>query len=205
MSMSKKEERRNKIKEAAKDLFVKNNIEYTTLSQIAAKAGVGEATVYRHFANKVQLALEIAVDYADWYSEEVGKRIDKGSHVDQFRVVLDFFIELYSHQPDYFIYLEHFDDYVSHQPSVVEGIEAYEERFLNISRQICDIEAGEVLDDSVRKDIDADLATHTFSISFIALCQKMLLRGHVFSQDDKYDPIKALEMMRDMMIESLKA
>jgi len=205
--MSKKEERRSKIKEGAKVLFVKNNIEYTTFNQIAAEAGVGEATVYRHFSNKVQLALEIAIDYANWYSEEVSRRIrrHRGSHVEQFGVVLDFFIELYKEQPDYFIYLEHFDDYLSHQPGVVEGIEAYEESFLNISRQICDIEAGEVLDDSVRKDIDADLATHTFSISFIALCQKMLLRGHVFSQDDKYDPIKALEMMRDVMLESVKA
>ncbi len=111
--MTKKEERRLLIKESARQLFIEKNIEMATFNQIATKAGVGEATVYRHYSNKGELALEIAVDYASEYAETLTSRIKKcqSSHLDKFELVLDYFIELFKMKPDYFIYLEHFDNF----------------------------------------------------------------------------------------------
>lgn len=205
--MTKKEQRRQQIKEAARQLFVEKNIEMTTFSEIAELAQVGEATVYRHYANKGLLAMEIAIDYAKVYSDEIKRRLGnhKGSHLEQFGEVLSYFIEIYQEWPEYFIYLSHFDDFISHSSYELEGLGTYEEMFTSISRAICDIDGGEVPDASIRRDVDVDLLTHTFSISFISLSQKMLLRGHVFRQDERYDPLEALELTKKMMLENIKA
>lgn len=205
--MTKKEERRRLIKESARVLFIDKNIELTTFSQIASKAGVGEATVYRHYSNKGQLALEIAIDYASAYADTLMKSIEacQGSHLDKVELVLNYFIYLFTEQPDYYIYLESFDNFIMHNDQKLEGIEVYEDYFLNISKSICDVDQGEAPDASIRKDIDIDLATHTFGVTFISLCQKLLLRGHVFSQDERYKAIEGLELMKGFMLESLKA
>ena len=205
--MTKKEERRLLIKASARVLFIDKTIELTTFNQIAAKAGVGEATVYRHYSNKGELALEIAIDYAADYSDTLTMRIDasKGSHLDKFELVLDYFIELFNIKPDYFIYLEHFDNYVMHNDHKIVGVEVYEHYFLNISQSICDVDAGEVPDASVRKDVNIDMATHTFAVSYISLCQKLLLRGHIFGHDDRYHAEESLNWMKSVMLNSLKA
>lgn len=54
-----KEQKRNDIAMACKDLFIKNGIDAVTVSQIAKEAGVGKGTVYDYFENKEDIVFEI--------------------------------------------------------------------------------------------------------------------------------------------------
>ena len=49
------EERRQQLLDVAKNLFSKNGFTGTTTKKIADKAGVSEAMVFKHFANKEEL------------------------------------------------------------------------------------------------------------------------------------------------------
>jgi len=204
--MSKKEERRRYIKASARERFIESGIELTTFAQIAKGAKVGEATVYRHYSNKGELALEIAMDYGEGFVNAVTRRLEDhdGSHLQKLELILAYYIELFQEQPDYFIYLEHFDNYMMHNDLQPKGLETYEALFLGINKMICDIQGGEVPDSSVRNDMNVDLAAHTFNISFLSLCQKLLLRGQVLHEDIRHNPIEALVLLKETMINSIK-
>ena len=57
VSKQKKAETRRKIVRAAAELFVNQGFEATSMKQIAKAAGIGDATVYKYFANKDKLVL----------------------------------------------------------------------------------------------------------------------------------------------------
>jgi TetR/AcrR family transcriptional regulator, mexJK operon transcriptional repressor len=52
---SKSEEKRQKILNAAADLFLSHGFENTSMDQVAVDAGVSKQTVYSHFGNKEEL------------------------------------------------------------------------------------------------------------------------------------------------------
>ena len=52
------------ILEAARDLIVTEGFAGLRLEHVAARAGVGKATIYRHFASKEALALELLLELA---------------------------------------------------------------------------------------------------------------------------------------------
>ena len=204
--MTKKEERRLLIQECARQLFIEANIDQVTFSEIAKRAGVGEATVYRHFPNKASLAMAIGLAYVEDFSSNLVTKLkaSEKTHLEQFEMVLDYYIDLYHNKPDYFIYLEHFDNFLAHNQEPIEGFDLYEAKFQTVTKAICDLEAGETVDGSVRKGLDLDLMTYTYNITFVSLCQKLLLRGRITDEDIRHEAGKELLLMKDIMVKSFK-
>ena len=62
-----------KIIDAAFEVFVREKIEVANMSEIARTAGVGRATLFRHFPSKLELV--IAVNGAKWkeYLDELDR------------------------------------------------------------------------------------------------------------------------------------
>ena len=52
--------RRREIAMAALEVFAEHGFEATSISQIAAAAGVGKGTIYLYFATKAELTVEAA-------------------------------------------------------------------------------------------------------------------------------------------------
>jgi AcrR family transcriptional regulator len=50
---------RRRIRAAARDLFIENGADFTTIDGIAARAGIGRATFYLHYQNKTEVLLDI--------------------------------------------------------------------------------------------------------------------------------------------------
>jgi len=50
-----------KVLEAAMQLFAKRGIESTSMDAIAAGSGVSKATIYKHWADKDDLCMEVLV------------------------------------------------------------------------------------------------------------------------------------------------
>lgn len=63
--------RRPAIVAAATSLFAKRGIDATSMRDIADRAGVREAAIYRHFPGKKELAREIFLSWYGWYSGEL--------------------------------------------------------------------------------------------------------------------------------------
>ena len=59
------EERPQQILDAATEIFAEKGLAAARLDDIARRAGVGNATMYRHFANRRELALAVYADEVD--------------------------------------------------------------------------------------------------------------------------------------------
>jgi TetR/AcrR family transcriptional repressor of mexJK operon len=74
--------KRKAILEAARTLFVGSGYLGTSMDEVAARAGVSKQTVYKHFADKKSLFIEIVTgtvdDVADPVYNEVGNLRDSG-------------------------------------------------------------------------------------------------------------------------------
>ncbi len=64
-----REQRRSDILQAARDSFCENGYEHTAVSEIAARVGVVEGTVYRYFDSKHELLIQVLTD---WYQQMFG-------------------------------------------------------------------------------------------------------------------------------------
>lgn len=62
---------RDKIINAAVDLFIKQGIPKTTTREIAASASVAEGSIYRYFPSKDQLAWQVFKDYHQYLANQL--------------------------------------------------------------------------------------------------------------------------------------
>jgi len=83
-----------KIIEAARELFMENGFKGTTTKMIAKKAGVNEATLFRHFKSKEGIFLEISNEIVN-YNHTRLKRIVE-SDISPEEMFFQFGMELYS-------------------------------------------------------------------------------------------------------------
>jgi AcrR family transcriptional regulator len=60
------------IIQAATSLFARRGVDATSMRDIAEAAGVREAAIYRHFASKEQMSLEIFLSWYSWYGQQLG-------------------------------------------------------------------------------------------------------------------------------------
>jgi AcrR family transcriptional regulator len=63
---------RARLLAAAKELFAEQGVEATTMQEIARAAGVGQGTLYRHFADKGELCLALIKEDVAAFQERVG-------------------------------------------------------------------------------------------------------------------------------------
>lgn len=54
---------RQRIKDAAKDLFYRRHYDSTTMDEIAAAAGVGRSTIYLHYKDRDEILADVIADY----------------------------------------------------------------------------------------------------------------------------------------------
>lgn len=73
--------REQKIIDAAIALFLEESIDRITVSKIAARAGIGKGTVYKHFLTKNEILIRIILDYEQNITTKLTdgiKRADSG-------------------------------------------------------------------------------------------------------------------------------
>lgn len=66
---------RDKINNAAINLFIQRGFKGTTTKEIAKKAGIAEVTIYRHFSGKKQIASDLFINCVDRFRERLQQSI----------------------------------------------------------------------------------------------------------------------------------
>ena len=72
-------EHRQRILEVARHLFAEQGVEAVSMHQIARAAGIGQGTLYRRYANKGELCMDLLLEHYERFAEEIAALLAKAS------------------------------------------------------------------------------------------------------------------------------
>ena len=201
-------ERIKRVVTAAREEFVEQGIMNSKIKNIAKRADVGEASIYRYFTDKNELAKLVAYLYwkemYDVFESELGPTLQSNiSSLEKIRVFLGLFKTLLRDHPKFLIFTEDFDGYMQY---VVN-----DQRPANFESKISDIkeifitliiegqEKGEI-----REDIDTKYIYSFASQTMSATTQKLVSRvGYLHKDLDQYSE-RCLDDLVNMFIHYIK-
>ena len=113
--VSLKEAKLNLIVESAQKLFFKRGIATVTIKDIAKDAGMGEATIYRHFQKKQNIVLAVAMSIFGAVSQEYFHQSQYKLGYEKIEAFYRSFYNIFVSHRDYYNFLAEFDLYIAEQ------------------------------------------------------------------------------------------
>lgn len=197
--------RKEIIKDAAIREFIENGIDRTKISDIARRAETGEATVYRYFSTKQNLAAECAVKL--WHVvmanliQSIGDKEAEGlDGLTRMREVLLWFGSLHEKHPELLRLLNQLDHYNSQSRFPEELLRQFTEEVVAAHSAVMKIVQEGRGDGSIRSGFDAGQFYVTAVGSIIALSQKMLMQGGLEKFGGAYADDFQIRNLIDMQI-----
>lgn len=168
-------------------LFIENGIENVRMTDIAKRAEIGVASLYRYFSTKQSLAIEAAcylwneelklfegVFDSEYYTAKSGsEQINELMKV--FRVMLE-------GHTDFLRFVADFDRYVINEKISSVDLQQYEQSVMNVYMLFDSAYKKGIEDGTLRSDVDIRLFYNTVTHSLMSLSQKLC--GGAILQND---------------------
>ena len=200
--MSLKEAKLNLIIESAQKLFFKKGIASVTIKDIAKDAGIGEATIYRHFQKKQNIVLASVLKL----KEKVLKGyfdLSKGkTGFEKVEIFYSSYLNIFKNSPEYFYFINEFDAYMCMEEEASLG--EYEKEIDTFKAQYFEAYELGLKDQSIRK-IDS-IETFYFSTThaLLELCKKLSVTRDLLEQDKRGAKAAEIECLIKIILDSLK-
>ena len=182
-------------------VFLARGIEEATIKEIAKELGVGEATLYRHYKTKAQLAI-LAAGYlqeeimASYFDQEL-----KGSGFDGLAAFYNVFVQVFDNHPEYYRFLDEFDIFIANSPegdtvSYEAGLDRFKDIYISL------YEKG-LHDGTVNPIADVESLYFASTHATLSLCKKLASQS-VVSQDLVIDKSNELKVFVEMVLYRLE-
>jgi len=172
---------RQLILQTAQELFNEHGVHPVSMHQIAKTAGVGQATLYRKYAHKGDLCLDMLYDYGLQLIEQIRAFLDENKlapAIDRLEGIVDQWIDAIEEKSDLLVAME---SKMSCEDERGNFFHSYLYRFIrNTMSEILD----EMLSTAPEQPIDTDLAAHAIicSISPIGYFHIKQEKGYTVDQ-----------------------
>ena len=200
--MTLQEAKINFIVEIATSLFMEKSINDVTIKDIALKAGVGEATIYRYFSKKETIILACVMSLQNKVSSNYFNLSKGTTGFEKIEIFYNSYLEIFKSNPDYYYFIREFDAFMYTQnPAILKeyekGIDSYRSIF---------IEAYELgLKDGTIKKIDnIDVFYYSTTHSLLELCKKLSIRKALLTQDSAVEKTDEIQCLINLILNSLK-
>lgn len=195
-----KDLKREYIVESAKKLFFANSISNVTIKDISAVSGIGEATIYRYFTNKENLAIAVSLSIQKELLPLV-KNIDESKKgIEGLEAFFNLFKSIFVSNPAYFSFISEFD--TLYLKDLKNDYSISLDNFYDLF--ISSYKKG-LKDGSVKKIDDINLFYYTATHSLLELCKKMAFSESHLKQDRQVKKIDEIEYLISILISVLKA
>lgn len=176
-----KQQRKEQIIQAAEELFTEKGLYDVQMQDIATKANVGIATLFRYFPKKENIIVEVAVFVLSKFQDDLQKIAESEKNAyEKLEQLFDFFLEVANGPArKVTLFREAFDSYSSYRNEPLENIDSYLKIQENLSHEIYKIIKQGIVDNSLRSDINMELALVSITncmgifLTKITLHQKM--------------------------------
>ncbi|MBU5477999.1 TetR/AcrR family transcriptional regulator [Eubacterium sp. MSJ-13] len=197
-----------RIIDAAFDVFVREKIEVTSMAKIAQAAGVGRATVFRHYPSKLDLV--IAVNSAKWkeYLDELDRNrpissLGGISAIDRFIFTMDSFIDMYINHKALLQFNDNFNHFVSHSGVDRKKLKGFNASLLSADTRFIKMYEKAKEDHTLRTDIPFEEFMRETVHVMMAVCT-YYANGFVWGADENKDYIPELKRIKEMLISFAK-
>ena len=203
-----KNERIQRVVEAAKVEFSVNGIKNSKLRVIAKRAKVGEASIYRYFKDKDDLIKIVALShwqnhaniFDDYY---YGQVLIKDTGIRKVESALNIFQLLYKNNKDFLKFVEEYDNYYSNE-ELDSSISSVQHILHEIKRKIVIIFNEGINDGTINSVVDAEEKFDFMFDVMFATTQKLIVNtGKKIGHDQEYAE-KCISDLVSMFIKYIK-
>lgn len=205
---SSKEARRRTTIDTAFRIFVEQKIEPVSMGEIASAAGIGRATLFRYYANKLELV--IAVCAAKWkeYLDELDAKRPLSSigdipAIDRFTFTLDSYIDMYQHHKDLLQYNDNFNHYVTHEGVSEEQLEEFHASLYSVDTRLEWMYEKAKEDHTFRTDIPREEFMRVTVHTMMTACA-YYAGGFIWGAEDNKDYTPELLRIKEMILNYAK-
>lgn len=199
--MSIRDAKKEYVVEVAAKAFLESSVEAVTIRDIAQKAEVGEATVYRYFSGKKELLLATA----NYLQNVVYDRYFKMDHFTGYERIRSFFrvyLHIFEVEPSYYRFVHSFDMYGDLESRA--GMTVFSDgldRFYHKYREAYDegVRSG-----TVSPVDDPELFYYASTHAVLELCKKLAAGKPVVRQDHERNPVREVETLVNLILDRLK-
>jgi AcrR family transcriptional regulator len=184
-------QRRRQIIDVARSIFAQRGYAATSVSDLAAAAGIGEPTIYRYFESKLDLYLAVLEDNAAEIKEN-WQRIaqEESDALDAIMSLGRWYIDQLSERPEpLLLKFRSFGE--THDPRIAELVRR---NYLDLAQIVHGLVEKAIAQESLRPDLDP----WALSWSFMAFGALLDVR-HVLGIHDRITPELLREMTRLML------
>ncbi len=198
-----KDLKRNYIVETAKKLFLQSSISEITIKDISSVSGIGEATIYRYFATKENLAIAVSLSIQQDILK-VPQETDNKSGLIQIEDFFNLFRNIFVQNKNYFKFIAEFDTLYLNTINNKDN-KAYSlslDLFYEMFKK--SYQSG-LKDKSIKEVKDIDLFYYTATHSLLELCKKLASSDSGLKQDKEVNKLSEIEYLISLFISVLKA
>ncbi|MCR5188592.1 MAG: TetR/AcrR family transcriptional regulator [Treponema sp.] len=206
-----KQNRKNRILESAFNLFSQKGIDTIAMTDIAKKAEIGVASLYRYYETKEEIAIRTVIWAWEKQKESINPLFtsddfEKLSGLEQIEAILRVFTHLYESQKDFLRFIYFFDSFAVRTEIQKDRLEDYEAIIATVQEVVAKAISKGLKDGSINASYKDSQEEMYFALmhSFFSTCQKLTLSGHLLKSDELVSGSAQLKIMSDIIIKGLK-
>lgn len=205
-----KTSRMNRILETAFNLFSVNGIDNVAMTDIAKKAEIGVASLYRYYATKDEIAIRTVIWAWEKQKQNIMPKLSSQNYenlcgLEQIKVILNEFISLYENEKEFLRFIYFFDSYAVRTNIPKERLSDYENQIGFVQSIVNSAISKGLQDNTIDKSYKEYENSLYFSImhSFFSTCQKLSLSGNMLKIDEVVGGKVQLELLSKIIISGL--
>ena len=199
---------KQKIIDAAFQIFVEKKIEAVSMGEIAELAGVGRATLFRYYPNKLELVIAVcAAKWKEYLDALDAKRpltsIGDIPAIDRFTFTLDSYIDMYRHHKDLLQYNDNFNHYVTHEGVEEKQLEEFHASLYSVNTRLEWMYEKAKEDHTFRTDIPREEFFRVTVHTMMTACT-YCASGFIWGSEDNKDYTSELLRIKEMILNYAK-
>lgn len=207
-----KNARIDRILAAAFKLFSSAGIEPVAMTDIAKKAEIGVASLYRYFSTKDEIAIRTAIwaweeQISEIYPSINNDEYTNGNGLFRLSIIFSLFKKLYMSQPEFLRFIYFFDSYAVNSGIKQERMIEYENVIGKVQMIVADAIKLGLKDNSINiKYIDkTENLYFTLMHSFFSTAQKLTLSENLLAMNEKSKGSDQLDLLSELLLNGVKA
>ena len=208
--MRRTQQREQKILEAAMALFCEKGLDETSIEEIAGRAGVGSATIYRYYETKAQLAIQSGVEYWKKIAQQYLNLTEIKGYSDmtglkQLECIMDALVMIFEKERGFLKYLQEFEVFVRRYEIDMERLAAYEESIMSLKPRVTDALEKGLQDGTLSFEWSPNEVCYSLAHTAFGVMKRFAWNGSMLELDSQVELILQVKIAIKLLIRGLTA